>query len=115
VSLANLYFFSFDASELEDISASEELDSSTAEEFANSALDSDSCSEESCSDDEDVSDISALELPPETSAEGSDSGTSESTACVLESLPQLAQKSPATDRQLKRNNLRTFMFPPFFH
>jgi hypothetical protein len=30
-----------------------------------------------------------------------------------ESLPQLAQKRPATDKQLNRKNLRIFIFPPF--
>jgi hypothetical protein len=31
-----------------------------------------------------------------------------------ESLPQLAQKNPITDRQLKRIILRIFILPPFF-
>jgi hypothetical protein len=95
VSLANLSFSSPD--EL-DSPTSEELDRATSEE-----LDSGTTDELSGS---------ALELVPVTSEEDSGSGVL-SGPWEFESPPQLAQKRPATVRQLKRKNLRIFMIFSF--
>jgi hypothetical protein len=56
----------------------------------------------------------SLRPPPLASAE--EFGLAKDCAgnCGLESVPQLAQKSDATDKQLKRQNFRMFIqIPPF--
>jgi hypothetical protein len=118
VSLANRSSSSLDelvASELEEISASEELDSSSAED-AISALEEVGCSDEldsSADVADELADSSSLELLLTASAEESGSGANDAETCELESLPQLAQNKDATDKLPRRTNLRIFMFPPF--
>jgi hypothetical protein len=89
----------------------EELDSSTSEELDWATSDEDdsgTASAEFGSAEELVCSKASDELSGSVPGLSSGAPVEES-----ESLPQLAQKNPITDRQLKRINLRIFILPPF--
>jgi hypothetical protein len=105
------------SSELEDSWESEEPGTSTDEELSASALDKGSVSEEpgSASRDDELVGACSEEVGSADEEPGvSGSFISGAVACVVESLPQLAQNRDATDTQHKRQTLRIFIESSYF-
>jgi hypothetical protein len=91
----------------------------TLEELASVADDSGTASDELEDSSFAELKVSSLELELVTASSDELSGSIPGLSPVApveesESLPQLAQKKPATDKKLNRNNLRIFILPPFF-